>query len=60
MIKPTLDIRNIPQEELQEKLRKFIYETEYINACQYCDGSYFGCKEYPRAQQINSKNRITI
>jgi len=50
-----IDIRNTTQEELQEKLYKFIYETEYFNGCQYCNGIYFGCKEYPKAEQVNSR-----
>jgi hypothetical protein len=50
-----IDISNTTQEELQEKLHKFIYETEYLNGCQYCDGIYYGCKEYPKAEQVNSK-----
>ena len=50
-----IDIRNTPQEELQGRLHKFIYETEYLGGCQHCDGMYFGCKEYPRAEQINPK-----
>jgi len=34
------DIRNTSLENLEDLLYNFIYNTQTLSGCQYCDGSY--------------------
>lgn len=44
------DVRKYDFLEIRDKI-KYLYKKDFINACQYCDGSYAGCKKIVPVQQ---------
>jgi hypothetical protein len=39
-----LDTRAATESELQEALHSYLYDTQYLSGCQFCDGQYAGAK----------------
>lgn len=51
-LKDFVDIRNCPQEELEDEIYHHMFHMDSYDICRYCRGAYDDCEKIPAAEQM--------
>jgi organic radical activating enzyme len=47
-----VDIRNCPQDKLEDEIYKCMFDMQSYDICRYCRGTFDGCEEVAAAEQL--------